>query len=270
MAVRFFAMLAVLGSMLSATGAEADDPTPPPTLPLRVSAPHSLVALVTGFAKEYTGLNGIEITVLERSSNAASSELRAGNVDVALSDSETTDIAYHDTQIAAVPFAIVANTATGVKALSTQSIKALFEHRVTSWKDAGGANIPVVTIERPRRSATELLLESAFTLDPTRRADTIEDASGSVVAAVRSNPGGIGIVGLPFAGTLDGVSVITIGTAQPNAKTIAARAYPLFAFEHAVTFGASTQAASRFIAFITTQTVAWRENGFIPIRDLRT
>jgi len=262
MVVRILATLVLLASLLGAPAA-ADDP------PLRVSAPHSLMPLVTNFAQQFGVTNVITIVVSERSSNAVTGPLRTGDIDLALSDTPTNDIAFHDTAIAAVPFAIVVNPATGVSTLAPPRVKAIFEHAVTSWKDAGGANVPVVTIERPKRSATEVLLEQAFGLSPARRPDTIEDASGSVVAAVRANPGGVGIVGLPFAGSLDGVTVVTIGGAAPSAATIQANSYPLFAYEHAVTFGSATLTVSRFIAFMTTQSETWRENGFIPMRDLR-
>jgi phosphate transport system substrate-binding protein len=262
MVVRILAMLVLLASSLGAPAA-ADDPT------MRVSAPHSLLPLVTSLAQQFGATNAITITVSERSSNAVTGPLRTGDLDLAVSDTETTDIAYHDTMIAAVPFAIVVNPATGATTLAAPRVKAIFEHTVTSWKDAGGANVPIVTIERPLRSATEVLLEGAFGLSPARHPDTIEDASGSVVAAVRANPGGIGIVGLQFAGSLTGVTVVTIGGAAPSAATIHASTYPLFAFEHAVTFGSATLTVSRFIAFMTTQSETWRENGFIPMRDLR-
>jgi phosphate transport system substrate-binding protein len=268
MLVRLFATLVLLGWALGAT-ALADDPPAPTDAPLRVSAPHALMALVTGIAKEYTSLNGQDVTVSEVSSNAAAAALRAGTIDVALSDSGISDIAFHDTTVVAVPFAIVANTAAGVTALPAARIKALFDRKGTSWKDFGGANVPVTTVERPKRSATELLLESTFTLDPARHADTIEDASGSVIAAIRTTPGGVGIVGLPFAGVLDGVTVVKIGDALPDAKAIGTQAYPLFAFEHAVTLTTSPLSSSRFVAFLTSQNAVWRQNGFIPIRDLR-
>ncbi|MFN2460344.1 MAG: substrate-binding domain-containing protein [Candidatus Velthaea sp.] len=263
MTARCAAVLFCLALMRGAPAGAADEPA------LRVSAPHALVPLITTMAARYTAAEVVQVTVSERSSNDGSAAVKTGEVDVAISDSAQGETGFNDTTIAAVPFAVVVNPATGVDTLAPARIKALFEH-AAAWKDAGGADLPLWTVERPRRSATQSLLERALQLDTARpAADAIEDSSSAVVRDVRANRGAIGVIGLPFAGELSGITVIKIGGAQPSGAAIAANTYPLFAYEHAVTFGSAPLSASRFVAFVRTQTATWREAGFIPIRDLR-
>jgi len=53
------------------------------------------------------------------------------------------------------------------------------------------------------------------------------------------------------------------------AEGIAAKTYPLYAYEHALARSGASLSISRFIAFLRTQTDAWRKAGFIPMRDVR-
>ena len=171
--------------------------------------------------------------------------------------------------MAGVPFAVVVNPAAGVNALSTANVHAIFDRTVTSWSALGGSADRIVTIERPRLSAVQKLVDSAFALDPKRPpSDALEQGSSSIVADVRTTPGAIGIVAVPFSGDISGVTVVPIDGAKPDASAIAAKHYPLFAYEHAVTVGAPTLGVSRLIAYIRTRSADWRNAGFIPMRDL--
>ena len=238
---------------------------------LRVSAPHALVPFLKSVAGGFGTSQAIRVDVSERSSNAVAAALKAGDVDIGLSDSVLAgEPTINDTAVAAVAFALVANASAGVEGLSSARVKALFDHTSLSWKDVGGAELPVLTIERPRRSATQTLLERVFALDPARRAaDAVQDASTSVVADVRSTRGAIGVVGLPFAGDLSGVTVLKVDGITPGTAGIAAKQYPLFAYEHALTLSGTSLSISRFIAYLRTQSDAWRQAGFIPMRDVR-
>jgi phosphate transport system substrate-binding protein len=255
---------AVLLTLALAAPAAADDTV------LRVSAPHALVPIVTELAQEFGASQALKVEISERSSNAAGAAIKNGDVDVAFSDSAVTDAAITDTRIAAVPFALVVNPAAGVTSLSPADIAALFDGKVADWKAIGGASLAISRVERPRRSATEVLLERAFALDPKRpAADTIEDASSSVVADVRTTSGAIGVIGLPFAGDLSGVATLAIGSVRYDAAPLSTKTYPLIAYEHALTAGAPTLAISRFLAFVRASSSTWRKAGFIPLRDLQ-
>ncbi|GAC1423286.1 MAG: hypothetical protein NVSMB64_31330 [Candidatus Velthaea sp.] len=263
MVLRSLVTLLLLASVLRAPAAAEDGV-------LRVSAPHALLPFLKSVADGFGTSQAIRVDISERSSNAVAAALKAGEVDVALSDTVPAgEAAINDTPIAAVAFALVTNVSSGVETLTRASVKALFDRTAPSWKDAGGADIPVLTIERPRSSATQTLLERVFALNPGRRGpDEVQDASRSVVADVRSMRGAIGVVGLPFAGDLGGVSVLKLDGVPAGSAGIAAKAYPLFAYEHALTLGTSL-ATSRFVAYLRTRTEAWRQAGFIPMRDVR-
>jgi len=216
-----------------------------------------------------TATGGVEIS--EIASNGVSAALKDGSVDVALSDSVVADSAFLDTEIAGVPFAVIASPTTNVTSLTAANLKAIFEHGATSWSAFGGANVPIVTVERPRLSAVQRLVDRTFRLDPKRAAsDELEEGSSSVVNDVRTIPGAVGVIALPFAGDLSGVRILQVDGSSPDAAAIAAHRYPLIAYEHAVTQGAPTLAVSRFIAYVRSRSNDWRTAGFIPMRDLTT
>jgi len=236
---------------------------------IHVSAPHDLLPFVQALVARYETTAPTTIAVSELPSNAVAAALKAGSVDIAFSDSAIAVDGLDDIPMAGVPFAVVVNPSAGVSALSAANLHAIFARTATSWSAVGGAAIPIVTIERPRLSAVQHLVDRAFALDPKRPpADELEQGSGSILADVHTTPGAIGIVALPFAGDIAGVTVVPIDGAKPEAGAIAAKHYPLFAYEHAVTVGAPTLAVSRLIAYIRSRSGVWRSAGFIPMRDL--
>jgi ABC-type phosphate transport system substrate-binding protein len=236
---------------------------------IHVSAPHDLLPFVQTLVARYESTATSTIAVSELPSNYAAAALKAGTVDIAFSDSAIAVDGLDDIPMAGVPFAVVVNPAAGVSALSGANLHAIFDRTARSWSAVGGASLPIVTIERPRLSAVQKLVDHAFALDPKRPAsDALEEGSSSILADVRTTPGAIGIVALPFSGDVSGVTVVPIDGAKPDASAIAAKHYPLFAYEHAVTVGAPTLAISRLIAYIRSRSGDWRSAGFIPMRDL--
>jgi len=257
-----FALAALFAAL--AIPAQADD-----SGVIHVSAPHDLLPFVQRLVAHYEATAPTTIAVSELPSNSAAAALKAGTVDIAFSDSAIAVDGLHDIPMAGVPFAVVVNPSAGVSALSSANLHAIFARTATSWSAVGGAAVPIVTIERPRLSAVQQLVDRAFALDPKRPpSDALEQGSGSILADVRSTPGAIGIVALPFSGEVTGVTIVPIDGAEPDASAIAAKHYPLFAYEHAVTVGAPTLAVSRLIAYIRSRSTDWRGAGFIPMRDL--
>jgi len=256
----------VLASVFTALSlpAQADDAGV-----IHVSAPHDLLPFVQRLVARYESTASSTIAVSELPSNSAAAALKAGSVDIAFSDSAIAVDGLDDIPMAGVPFAVIVNPSAGVSALSVTNLHAIFARTATSWSAVGGAAVPIVTIERPRLSAVQQLVDRAFALDPKRPpSDALEQGSGSILADVRSTPGAIGIVALPFSGEVTGVTIVPIDGAEPDASAIAAKHYPLFAYEHAVTVGAPTLAVSRLIAYIRSRSTDWRGAGFIPMRDL--
>ena len=257
-------LVALAGSAYQAVPVQADD-----SGVVHVSAPHDLLPFVQALVARYETTASTTIAVSELPSNAAAAALKAGTVDIAFSDSAIAVDGLDDIPMAGLPFAVVVNPSAGVSALSAANLHAIFDRTVTSWSAVGGAAVPIVTIERPRLSAVQKLVDRAFTLDPKRPpSDALEQGSGSILADVRNTPGAIGIVALPFSGDIAGVGVVPIDGAKPDASNIAAKHYPLFAYEHAVTVGAPTLSVSRLIAYIRSRSSDWRSAGFIPMRDL--
>lgn len=238
---------------------------------LHVSAPQALIPIVRTLVASYQTAFSRHVEISEISSNAAAAALKAGTINVALSDSVLVDADFVDTKIAGVPFAVIVSPSTGVTGLAAANLTAIFDHAASSWSDFGGAAIPIATVERPRGSAVQRLVDRTFGLDAKRRpSDELEEASASVVSDVRTIPGSIGVVALPFAGDLSGVRVVQLDGSSPDAQAIAAHRYQLIAYEHAVTAGAPSIVASRFVAFVRSRSSDWRNAGFIPMRELTT
>jgi phosphate transport system substrate-binding protein len=239
----------------------ADDPA------LRVSAPTALVPAAKRITDSYTTSYGRPVELGARGSRDGIAALRAGTVDVALSDIASGDETLKQTTIAYAPLALVADANVGVTSLRLDDVRRVLQGSIVSWRALGGRDIPIERFEPPPGSGADRIVTAALNLDARRKRGRIDDTSASIVADVTATPGGIGIVVLPFAGDLKGVRVLAIDGHTPDPD--GARAgYPLLGAEFALTVGAPTLGVSRFIAYLRSSSDLWRTSGLIPVRDV--
>jgi phosphate transport system substrate-binding protein len=235
--------------------------------PLRVSAPQALVPIAQRIAELYASTYARRIEVVTRGSHDGIAALRAGQLDVALSDTAPGEEGLVGTTIAYAPLALVADPNVGVSSLRGEDARTVLNGKVTSWRALGGRDVEIARFERPPGSASDRVVTTALKLDQKRTRAMVDDTSSAVVHDVKTTPGGIGIVVLPYAGDLSGVRVLSIDGHAPDAE--GARAgYPLLGAEFAVTLGAPTLGSSRFIALLRSSSDIWRKSSLIPVRDL--
>jgi phosphate transport system substrate-binding protein len=211
-----------------------------------------------------------DVTVLVREGSYGEDlrDLEGGAADVAIVDrAPASGTTYTDRALAIVPYAIIADLKTGVASLSSAQVADVFAGRTTNWSQVGGADLPIVAIERPANSGTTALFASVF--GPTTAGGvTVDNTSSAVVNGVRTQPGGIGYVGMPYA-PLDGVRILVIGGAQPSPEAIASGRYKFFATIHAVTAGPPPPIVSRFLSFAESRRELLHAAGFYTIFETK-
>ena len=235
--------------------------------PLRVSAPAALLPIAKRIAEHYASTYARRVDVIGRGSRDGIAALRAGQVDIALSDSAPGEEGLVQTTIAYAPIALVADPNVGVSSLRAADARAVLAGTISSWRALGGRDVSIVVFERAAGSATDRVVTDAFALDRKRNRFVVEDTSAGVVGDVRTTPGGLGIVVLPYAGDLSGVRVLAIDGHAPDAAGVRA-GYPLLGAELAITLGVPTLGTSRFVALLRSSSDVWRASALIPVRDL--
>jgi phosphate transport system substrate-binding protein len=258
---RAIAVAVALAACAPAASRAADDAA------LHVSAPAALVPAAKRIADSYAARYGRPVELVARGSRDGIAALRAGQVDVALSDTAAGDETLAQTTIAYAPIALVADPNVGVTSLRIDDVRRMLEGSIASWSAVGGREVPIARFEPPSGSATDRVVTTALKLNVRRSRDRIDETSAAIVADVKATPGAMGIVVLPYAGDLSGVRVLAIDGRAPNPD--GARAgYPLLGAEFAVTVGAPTLGVSRFVAFLRTSSDLWRASALVPVRDL--
>ena len=182
-------------------------------------------------------------------SSSGLNALMNGSADVAYSDLPSSGRpGLVDYQVAALTFAVVVNTDTGVTQLTTAQLQAIYTGRVTNWSQVGGSNEPIVILTQPAGSTIRTIFET-FVLH-----GVAQTASGTNAALSIKNVSG-GITYMPLAdvaGNGSGAQSVAINGVAPSASSVAGGSYPFWTIEHLYTNHAAQGVALSFISFCLT------------------
>jgi phosphate transport system substrate-binding protein len=173
-----------------------------------------------------------------------------------------------DTPIAYDAIAVIVNPANPVTGLTKAQIAAIFEGKVSNWKDVGGPDMPIGLVNRDEASGTR----EAFTKIvlggksfDTRAA--VLPGTGQVRSVVAGSPTAIGYISLGFVDNT--VKALTVDGIVPAEATVANRQYPISRLLHFFTKGAPNPLSKLYIDFVLSDAVqesVVREAGFTPIK----
>lgn len=108
--------------------------------------------------------------------------------------------------------AVVTDPANTAADLTKEQLIHIYNGTITNWKDAGGADQPIVVVGREAGSGTRGAFEEILKLEDACKYANELDSTGAVMAKVASTPGAIGYVSLDVIDdtvrllTLDGVA----------------------------------------------------------------
>jgi phosphate transport system substrate-binding protein len=231
----------------------------------------ALLPLVKEAAAEYQAKHPeVKIAVSGGGSGTGINQVIAKAVDIGDSDILATghpELVDH--RVAATGFAIIVHPGVGVTNLTRKQLQDVFSGKVQNWKEVGGSDTRVTVINRPRNSGTRAVFQKTIMGDvPISANGLTEDATGSVVATVKSTPGAISYAA--FAGTRgQGLPELSIDGVAPTDENVQTGKYPYWSYEHMYTNGPPTPDVSRFIAFVTSNGDMVHKTGYILIREMK-
>lgn len=231
----------------------------------------ALLPLVKQSAAEYqTAHPDVNISVSGGGSFVGLNQATSGSADMGDSDVIAPGASgLTDHKVAVVGFGIIANPSAGVRGLSAKQIRDVFAGRVSNWKQVGGADQPIVVINRPRSSGTRFVFRTTIMgLSNISDGGLIEDSSGTVVTTVASTPGSVSYVALGYTRDKP-VTVLSVNGVPPNDDTIRTGKYPIWSYEHVFTKGSSNAAVEAFIKYISTNSAAIEKLGFIAVHTMK-
>lgn len=119
--------------------------------------------------------------------------------------------------------AVVIDPANAVEDLTKDQLTSIYNGTITNWKDAGGADQPIVVIGRESGSGTRSAFEEILDVADACKYSNELDSTGAVMAKVASTPGSIGYVSLDVLD--DTVKTLKLDGTEATADNIKAGTY---------------------------------------------
>lgn len=160
----------------------------------------------------------------------------------------------------------VVNNANPVKDITLATLKAVYEGKITNWKEIGGDDAPIVVVSRDSSSGTfecweELVMKKARV---TPRA-LMQASNGTVVQAVAKNKNAIGYIGLGYVDNQ--TKALEIAGKKASAEAAKTKHWPLSRDLYFFTNGAPQGDVKTFVDFMLSadgQKLV-KEAGYVPL-----
>jgi phosphate transport system substrate-binding protein len=241
---------------------------------LNVSGSSTILPLVTAAAAAYEEkYPGFKVGVQGGGSSAGIEAAITGASQIGTSSRDLkgfeTKQGLVDTVIAIDAIAIIVNPSNRVHTLSQKQVTDIFTGKVVNWKEVGGADLPIVLINRDEASGTreafgkKVLAGAVFSKDAV-----VQPGSGQVRSIVGSTPAAIGYMSLGYV-TKD-VKVIKYDGVIPSKATLKKGTYKLQRELHFFTKGKPTGDAKKFVDYVLSDYVQDKivSVEFIPVKAI--
>ena len=238
---------------------------------ITIAGSTALLPLVKDAADLYQQQHsGVKISVSGGGSAAGINQVAARAIDVGDSDITAPDRPeLADNRVCVVGFAVITNPALRVKSLTRRQLQDVFAGKVANWKQVGGPDQKIVAVNRPRSSGTRAVFTKVIMGSvPLNEGTLVEDATGTVVSAVKQTPGSVSYVALSGI-TAGGVNVVAVDGVASADGTIATGKYPIWSYEHMFTYGRPKGEVADFIAFVRSRVDLVKKNHFIPVAAMK-
>ena len=242
----------------------------------------ALQPLAEAAAEAYMAENaGVQISIQGGGSGQGITQVAEGAVQIGDSDvfaEEKLDdpakaAELTDNKVCVVGMGPVAHPEVGVTDLTMDQLRGIFSGTITNWKDVGGADLPIVVINRASGSGTRATFEAAVfegSEPPSDFTAQEQDSSGTVAKMVKETPGAISY--LAFSYYDDDLLGLAVDGVQPTEDNVATNDWKIWAYEHMYTKAEPDAATRSFIDFMLGDEVQGslvEEMGYIPIGSMK-
>jgi phosphate transport system substrate-binding protein len=154
-----------------------------------------------------------------------------------------------------------------VAALSLEQLKALFEGKVSNWKEVGGSDAKIVLISRDTSSGTfETWAEMVMKGAKVTSSALMQASNGAVVQAVSKNKNAIGYIGIGYLNP--SIKGLKLGATTATAETALSRVWPLSRELYVFTSGQPKCPVQEFIDYLLDPAKGQKvvkDSGFVPL-----
>lgn len=231
---------------------------------LTVTGSSTVAPLVSEVAKRFEERNpGVRVDVQMGGSSRGIADTRQALADVGMISRdlkpEESDLQGH--AIARDGICMIVHQSNPVASLSSEQVTALYTGRITTWKEVGGADTPIVVVNKAEgRSTLELFLQYFKLKNSEVKAQAVIGDNPQGIKTVAGNPAAIGYVSIGAAEVAiqegSPLKLLPMGGIAASTQSLRSGAFPLARTLHLVTRqGARNELAERFIAFAQSRDV---------------
>ncbi|HYH99282.1 substrate-binding domain-containing protein, partial [Hyalangium sp.] len=151
--------------------------------------------------------------------------------------------------------AIYAHTSAGVSQLTSEQLAGIYDGTITNWKDVGGADAPVVVVNKAEgRSTLELFLHYFKLKNSDIKAQVVIGDNQQGIKTVEGNVGAIGYVSIGTAEYSvkhgEPLKMLPMAGVEASLENLRSKKFPLSRALHLVTKkGQQSELARKFITF---------------------
>lgn len=228
------------------------------------------------FAGYFTKKTGTQVTVSESGSGNGAKSLINKTCDIAtmsrsMKENEKEAAAKNGVHpmehvVCLDGLSIIVHPSNRIGALTRDQIRGIYQGKYTNWRQLGGANSPIVLIQRESNSGTaETFKELVMGKDaPVSLKAETQASNGAVKNRVATTPAAISYVGLGFVD--DSVKPLVVDGVEPTMKTVKNGTYPITRPLFMYTNGKPSGAVKAFVNLPETPEGKRMivETGFIP------
>lgn len=254
---------------------------------LRVSG-STTVNPVAADAAEVLRRQGLRVTVDAQGGSAGGiTQLAQGQVEIAMSSKPIAEqdrmaapgVEFVTTEIGSDAVGVIVRREIydgGVRNLSRDQLRALFEGRVRNWKELGGPDVEVFVYDKePGRGTREVIdayLYGEETPPPPPRSNNFAIVGGNEEgrAKVLSTPGGVTPLSTSFVAGYPKLAAVAVDGVEPTPTHVVDRSYPMFRPLYLITDGPPAGAARTFVDYVLGpegQELV-RKHGYLNLADL--
>ena len=237
----------------------------------------ALQPLVEAAGEDFAGENkGVYVNVQGGGTGTGLAQIQSGAVDLGNSDmfagekDAINDEKLVDHKVSVVGISPMINKEAKVDHLTKQQLIAIFTKKVTNWRQVGGADLPIILINRVTGSGTRATFEK-WGLDGAKSADSQEqESSGTVQSMVGSTPGAISYASFGYLN--DSVVAPKIDGVTATNENVISGKWPIWSYEHIYTNGQPTGEVKQFLAYIDSEHIQKTlvpKLGYISVHDMK-
>jgi phosphate transport system substrate-binding protein len=201
------------------------------------------------------------------------SQVQSGAVEIGNSDlfaEEKSGIATQnlvDNKIAVVGIAVIVNDQARVKGITSQQLQGIFLGKIKNWREVGGANLPIVILNRAFGSGTRKTFEQFALNQQQAVASQEQDSSGMVKNIVLHTPGAISY--LAFSYLSADLHFLKIDGIAPTKENVLNNRWKIWSYEHCYTKGKPSGLTKEFINYLLKNQHLVKKLKFIPVSEMK-